>query len=88
MLYFYGQCRIDGEMQFGCFEYFINSYGTLFHRMFRIYDALPVDVKISLENNWSSIPKMSKQIDMINSTSSLMSLNQKHRMTHKWVEQI
>ena len=42
LAYFYGELRLGDRMEVGCFEYFINSFGTLFHRMFRPYaDLLP-----------------------------------------------
>jgi len=44
-LYFYG-CIKNGDLQkFGCYEYFINSNGTLFHRMFRYIENLPKHIK-------------------------------------------
>ena len=57
LVYFYGHLRLNGKMEIGCFEYFINSYGTLFHRMFRPYVELPLRVK--------------KQVDMIKTVSVL-----------------
>lgn len=45
MMYFYGMLQYEGVLETGCYEYFINSYGTLFHRMFRPYRSLPKDVK-------------------------------------------
>lgn len=45
LAYFYGQLLIDGKMETGCFEYFINTFGTLFHRLFRPLSALPLEVK-------------------------------------------
>jgi ankyrin repeat protein len=41
LLYFLGE--YNGVL--GIFEYFINSSGTLFHRMFRHYDAVPLTIK-------------------------------------------
>jgi ankyrin repeat protein len=35
MLYFSGEIDIAGTVTYGQFEYFLNGYGTLFHRMFR-----------------------------------------------------
>ena len=45
LIYFYGELLIDGKMVDGCFEYFINSFNTIFHRMFREYDALSPKIK-------------------------------------------
>ena len=39
--YFYGMIEYLGIVETGCYEYFINSNGTLFHRMFKVWDALP-----------------------------------------------
>lgn len=39
-----------GIVETGCYEYFINSNGTLFHRMFKIWKALPEYV-IKMINN-------------------------------------
>jgi hypothetical protein len=47
-IYFYGTLLINNELKKGCFEYFINSYGTLFHRMFRFYEHLSVSVQQKL----------------------------------------
>jgi ankyrin repeat protein len=43
--YFYGMIEFQGNVETGCYEYFINSYGTLFHRMFRSWDTIPENVK-------------------------------------------
>lgn len=45
LLYFYGILEYDGHIETGCFEYFINSKGTLFHRMFRPYNLLCDTIK-------------------------------------------
>jgi len=45
-LYFYGQ--YNGVV--GCFEYFINSRQTLFHRMFREYGSLQLRAKKMLDH--------------------------------------
>jgi hypothetical protein len=45
LFYFNGLLEYDGEVQTGCYEYFINSYGTLFHRMFRPWTTLPDNIK-------------------------------------------
>ncbi len=55
LLYFYGE--FNGVV--GCFEYFINSFGTLFHRMFRPYESLQVNIKRLLPRQ-PGIPKFSK----------------------------
>jgi ankyrin repeat protein len=39
--YFYGMIEYMGIVETGCYEYFINSNGTLFHRMFKSWEALP-----------------------------------------------
>jgi len=39
--YFYGMIEYLGNVETGCYEYFINSNGTLFHRMFKVWEALP-----------------------------------------------
>lgn len=39
--YFYGMIEYLGIVKTGCYEYFINSNGTLFHRMFKSWEALP-----------------------------------------------
>ena len=44
-IYFPGELKFDNEIVKGCYEYFINSRGTLFHRMFRPHDSLPLSVK-------------------------------------------
>lgn len=43
--YFYGMIEFLGIVETGCYEYFINSNGTLFHRMFKIWDKIPENVK-------------------------------------------
>jgi ankyrin repeat protein len=54
LFYFYGEFetkenlakhRTEAVKVRGCYEYFINGYNTLFHRFFRPYDTLPVDIK-------------------------------------------
>jgi ankyrin repeat protein len=45
MYYFSGIMEYDGDMETGCYEYFINSNGTLFHRMFRPWTNLPENIK-------------------------------------------
>lgn len=47
-LYFYGMIQYGDIIETGCYEYFINSYGTVFHRMFRPYKSLPKNVKEQL----------------------------------------
>lgn len=39
--YFYGMIEYLGIVETGCYEYFINSNGTLFHRMFKVWESLP-----------------------------------------------
>lgn len=39
--YFYGMIEYLGVVETGCYEYFINSNGTLFHRMFKSWEYLP-----------------------------------------------
>lgn len=50
MCYFSGMLEFNGEIQTGCYEYFINTNGTLFHRMFRTWTSLPPSVKKLLKN--------------------------------------
>ncbi len=42
--YFYGMIEFNGIVETGCYEYFINSNGTLFHRMFKIWELVPENV--------------------------------------------
>jgi hypothetical protein len=42
--YFYGMIEFNGNVETGCYEYFINSNGTLFHRMFKIWESIPDNV--------------------------------------------
>ena len=49
LLYFYGVIEHNGHIETGCYEYFINSNGTLFHRMFRPYINLPITVSSLLD---------------------------------------
>ena len=46
MLYFYGKMinQSTGETILGCYEYFINCRGTLFHRFFKVLNKIPDDV--------------------------------------------
>lgn len=39
--YFYGEIIINGQIIKGCFEYFINNNGSLFHRLFKEIDRVP-----------------------------------------------
>ena len=48
--YFYGMIEYQGVVETGCYEYFINSNGTLFHRMFKIWDAIPENVIKMIKN--------------------------------------
>jgi ankyrin repeat protein len=48
MYYFNGILEYDGEIKTGCYEYFINSKGTLFHRMFRPWNILPDNIKLMI----------------------------------------
>lgn len=38
--HFYGELVVDGNSVMGCYEYFINGSGNLFHRMFREMDKV------------------------------------------------
>jgi hypothetical protein len=49
LMYFYGIIQYNGIIETGCYEYFINSYGTLFHRMFRPYGSLQKDIRNKLK---------------------------------------
>jgi len=42
--YFYGMIEYQGVVETGCYEYFINSNGTLFHRMFKSWESLPENI--------------------------------------------
>jgi ankyrin repeat protein len=48
--YFNGLLEFNNEIETGCYEYFINSNGTLFHRMFRPWTLLPNNIKKMLKN--------------------------------------
>lgn len=50
LCYFYGMLEFNNEIESGCYEYFINSNGTLFHRMFRPWSCLPNNIKKMLKN--------------------------------------
>jgi ankyrin repeat protein len=50
LCYFNGMIEFNNEIQTGCYEYFINSNGTLFHRMFRPWNLLPNNIKKMLKN--------------------------------------
>lgn len=50
MYYFSGIMEYNGDMETGCYEYFINSNGTLFHRMFRPWSILPENIKKMLSH--------------------------------------
>lgn len=54
LLYFYGELLIkhgtNEERIIGCYEYFLNGYRTLFHRLFRPYNSLPNNIKKLLTN--------------------------------------
>lgn len=50
MCYFNGMIEYNNEIETGCYEYFINSNGTLFHRMFRQWSTLPNNIKKLLKN--------------------------------------
>lgn len=43
-MFFYGILQYNNHISTGCYEYFINSHGTLFHRMFRPYSSLPKEI--------------------------------------------
>lgn len=62
MLYFYGFMHYENTNSscetksiyktiYGCYEYFINSRGTLFHRMFRPLYKLPIEIQNSIKQN-------------------------------------
>jgi len=50
LYYFNGMLEHSGEIETGCYEYFINSNGTLFHRMFRPWIYLSNNIKKLLKN--------------------------------------
>lgn len=54
--------KINGKNveKIGCIEYFIDSEGILFHRMFRPYDYLPLNVKTMIT------PKIKKYLEDVN----------------------
>ena len=45
LIYFYGELLIDGVMVEGCFEYFLNSNNSIFHRLFRENYKLPSKIQ-------------------------------------------
>jgi hypothetical protein len=48
--YFYGMLEYQGVVETGCYEYFINSNGTLFHRMFKKWESIPENVIKMIKN--------------------------------------
>jgi ankyrin repeat protein len=50
LCYYNGIIEFNNKIEIGCYEYFINSNGTLFHRMFRPWSLLPNNVKKMLKN--------------------------------------
>jgi ankyrin repeat protein len=48
--YYYGLIEYNGIVETGCYEYFINSFGTLFHRMFKKWDVVPENVIKMIKN--------------------------------------
>lgn len=48
--YFHGMIEFNGKVETGCYEYFINSHGTLFHRMFKVWNLVPDEVKKKIKN--------------------------------------
>ncbi len=58
LLYFYGEFNLANDLDQtesklvpGCFEYFINSFGALFHRMFRPLHRVCPDVRTIIDNS-------------------------------------
>ena len=50
LCYFNGLLEVNGDIDTGCYEYFINSNGTLFHRMFRPWKNLSNNIKKLIKN--------------------------------------
>jgi hypothetical protein len=50
LCYFNGMIEYNNKIETGCYEYFINSNGTLFHRMFRPWTLLSNNIKKLLKN--------------------------------------
>jgi hypothetical protein len=50
MYYFNGVLEYKDTIKTGCYEYFINSNGTLFHRMFRPWSSIPDNIKSMIEH--------------------------------------
>lgn len=48
--YFYGMIEYNGIVETGCYEYFINTNGTLFHRMFKIWKSIPDNIIKLIKN--------------------------------------
>ena len=48
LLYFHGVIQYGKHIETGCYEYFLNSNGTLFHRLFRPYNSLPANIRKQL----------------------------------------
>lgn len=55
LLYFYGELLINGEMIRGCFEYFINSNNSVFHRLFREEYKLPQNIRDTLNESINAL---------------------------------
>ena len=49
VIYFYGVIQYKDIIEIGCYEYFINSFGTLFHRMFRPINNIPKNIKDEID---------------------------------------
>lgn len=50
LIYFYGILKNGNSIETGCYEYFLNNKQTLFHRFFRSFANLPIDIKKTLNN--------------------------------------
>ena len=48
LIYFYGCLKYKDVIEYGCYEYFIDSTKTLFHRMFRPLNQVSSNVKLKL----------------------------------------
>lgn len=51
LLYFHGYLLLDGKMVEGCYEYFINANGTLFHRLFQTMDKIPIKIASEIHDS-------------------------------------
>lgn len=48
IIYFFGKLESQGKSTYGVFEYFIDGYHTLFHRLFRPFEQLSDKLKLNM----------------------------------------